>query len=128
MTGGQSLIQCAIDNFGGLDTLVNNAGILRDRTAINMKEEEWDAIMKVHGKGTFIPTNAALNYWRKCNTEGKPRKGRIINTTSTSGIYGNYGQSNYAFAKAGIAAFSLVANAEAGSSTPPRRAGSTGTT
>jgi len=112
-SGGHSLIQCAVDNFGGLDTLVNNAGILRDRMTINMKEEEWDAVLKVHGKGTFIPTHAAMNYWKKCATEGKPRKGRIINTTSTSGIYGNVGQSNYAFAKAGIAAFSLVANAEA---------------
>jgi len=111
--GGQSLIQTCIDTYGTIDTLVNNAGILRDRTAINMKEDEWDAIQKVHGKGTFIPTNAALNYWRKCATEGKPRKGRIICTSSTSGIYGNIGQANYAYAKAGLAAFALVVNAEA---------------
>lgn len=111
--GGHSLIQTCIDTYGTIDTLVNNAGILRDRTAINMKEDEWDAIQKVHGKGTFIPTNAALNYWRKCATEGKPRKGRIICTSSTSGIYGNIGQANYAYAKAGLAAFALVVNAEA---------------
>lgn len=112
MSGGKSLIQTCIDKFGGIDTLVNNAGILRDRTFVNMKEEEWDAIMKVHLKGTFSPSSAALEYWRQCATEGKPRKGRIINTSSVSGLYGNYGQTNYAVAKAGLAALTIVLNAE----------------
>merc|ERR1719191_1930549 len=95
MAGGQSLVQTAIDAFGGLDTLVNNAGILRDKTLINMSEDEWDAIMKVHLKGAFCPSKAALEYWRKCATEGKPRKGRIVLTSSAAGLYGNYGQTNY---------------------------------
>lgn len=112
MDGGKSLIQCAIDNFGGIDTLVNNAGILRDKTLINMDEGEWDAIMKVHLKGAFCPTQAALQFWRKCATEGKPRKGRVVFTSSGAGLYGNYGQTNYGVAKAGLGALGIILNAE----------------
>merc|ERR1719161_316581 len=112
MAGGQSLVQTAIDAFGGLDTLVNNAGILRDKTLINMSEDEWDAIMKVHLKGAFCPSKAALQYWRKCATEGKPRKGRIVFTSSGAGLYGNYGQTNYGVAKAGLGALTIILNAE----------------
>jgi len=110
--GAQSLVQCCVDAYGGLDTLVNNAGILRDKTLVNMSELEWDQIMQVHLKGTFLPTSAALKYWRKCATQGSPRKGRIINTSSSSGLFGNFGQSNYGAAKAGLAAFTIIANAE----------------
>jgi NAD(P)-dependent dehydrogenase (short-subunit alcohol dehydrogenase family) len=110
--GAKSLITQAIDTFGGLDVLVNNAGILRDRMLFSMTEEEWDSVIKVHLKGTFGPSRFASEYWRNRAKEGQPNDARIINTTSASGLYANPGQTNYAAAKAGIAAFTQVAAQE----------------
>ena len=106
--GSKAMIDKAVDTFGGLDILINNAGILRDRMMINMTEEDWDAVIKVHLKGTFAPAHHAGNYWRMQSKAGKPVDARIINTTSHSGLYCNIGQANYAAAKAGIASFSIV--------------------
>ncbi|MEC7302754.1 MAG: SDR family oxidoreductase, partial [Pseudomonadota bacterium] len=113
--GAKNMVDTAINTFGKLDILVNNAGILRDRMLVNMTEEEWDAVIQVHLKGTFAPSRHAASYWRamsKQNDDGKPVMGRIINTSSTSGIYGNVGQTNYGAAKAGIAAFTIIAARE----------------
>lgn len=106
--GAQRLINAAVETFGDLHAVVNNAGILRDRVLVNMTEQEWDAVINVHLKGTFAPSRWAAAYWREQNKAGKPVSGRIINTTSVSGIYGNPGQSNYGAAKAGIAAFTNI--------------------
>ncbi|MFN8025423.1 MAG: SDR family oxidoreductase [Acidimicrobiia bacterium] len=103
--GAGALVQQAIDTFGGLDVLVNNAGILRDRMVFSMTEDEWDAVIRVHLKGTFAPSHHAAVYWRNRAKAGETNDARLINTTSVSGIYANPGQSNYAAAKAGIAAF-----------------------
>ena len=110
--GAQRLINTAIETFGDLHVVVNNAGILRDRVLVNMTEEEWDAVINVHLKGTFAPSRWAAAYWREQHKAGKPVSGRIINTTSVSGIYGNPGQTNYGAAKAGIAAFTNIAALE----------------
>jgi len=99
----QAIVQKAITEFGRVDALVNNAGILRDRTLAKMTADEWDAVIKVHLRGHYAPTHAVINHWRD---EGKP--GRIVCTASTSGILGNFGQSNYGAAKAGIASFSQI--------------------
>ena len=115
--GAKNMVDTAINTFGKLDVLVNNAGILRDRMLVNMTEDEWDAVIQVHLKGTFAPSRHAASYWRamsKQNDDGKPVMGRIINTSSTSGIYGNVGQTNYGAAKAGIAAFTIIAARELG--------------
>ena len=98
--GAQRLINTAIETFGDLHVVVNNAGILRDRVLANMTEEEWDSVINVHLKGTFAPSRWAAAYWREQSKAGKPVSGRIINTTSVSGIYGNPGQTNYGAAKA----------------------------
>ena len=112
-SGAQHMIDEAIRAWGRLDVVVNNAGILRDRMLVNMSEEEWDAVIQVHLKGTFAPSRHAAAHWRELHrATGAPVKGRIINTTSTSGIYGNIGQSNYGAAKAGIAAFTIIAARE----------------
>ena len=110
--GAQRLINTAIETFGDLHAVVNNAGILRDRVLANMTEEEWDAVINVHLKGTFAPSRWAAAYWRERAKAGQPVDGRIINTTSVSGIYGNPGQTNYGAAKAGIAAFTAIASLE----------------
>jgi NAD(P)-dependent dehydrogenase (short-subunit alcohol dehydrogenase family) len=110
--GAARLIQAAVDHFGELHVLVNNAGILRDRMLVNMTEDEWDAVIRVHLRGTFAPTRHAAAYWRELAKAGKPVDARIINTTSSSGIYGNPGQSNYGAAKAGIAAFTVITSQE----------------
>ena len=99
--GAERLINTAIETFGDLHVVVNNAGILRDRMLANMTEEEWDAVINVHLKGTFAPCRCAAAYWREQAKAGQPVSGRIINTTSVSGIYGNPGQTNYGAAKAG---------------------------
>jgi NAD(P)-dependent dehydrogenase (short-subunit alcohol dehydrogenase family) len=112
--GAAALIQTAIDTFGGLDVVVNNAGILRDRMLANMTEAEWDAVIQVHLKGTFGPAHFAAAYWRDQSKAGNQPDGRIINTSSPSGIFGNLGQTNYGAAKAGIAAFSVIAAGELG--------------
>ncbi len=110
--GAQRMVNQAIETFGGLDILVNNAGILRDRMLVNMTEEEWDAVIKVHLKGTFGPSHHAAAYWRDRSKAGEEVDGRIINTSSPSGIYGNVGQTNYGAAKAGIASFTIIAAME----------------
>ena len=113
--GAKNMVDAAINTFGKLDILVNNAGILRDRMLVNMTEEEWDSVITVHLKGTFGPSRHAASYWRAMSKErddGNPVMGRIINTSSTSGIYGNIGQTNYGAAKAGIAAFTIIASRE----------------
>jgi NAD(P)-dependent dehydrogenase (short-subunit alcohol dehydrogenase family) len=112
--GAGRLIQTAIDSFGTIDVLVNNAGILRDRMLVNMTIEEWDAVIKVHLRGTFAPTRHAVEYWRNRTKAGETNDARIINTTSPSGIYGNVGQTNYGAAKAGIASFTIIAAQELG--------------
>jgi NAD(P)-dependent dehydrogenase (short-subunit alcohol dehydrogenase family) len=110
--GGQRLVNAAIETFGDLDILVNNAGILRDRVLVNMTEQEWDDVVKVHMKGHFVPTRWAAAYWREQTKAGKTVKANVINTSSTSGLLGNPGQTNYGAAKAGIAAFSVIAAME----------------
>jgi NAD(P)-dependent dehydrogenase (short-subunit alcohol dehydrogenase family) len=104
-----ALIDLAVGTFGGLDVLVNNAGILRDRTLVNMTEAEWDSVIDVHLKGHFAPLHHAAVYWREQSKRGAPRSGAVINTSSGSGLRGNPGQVNYASAKAGIAAMTQVA-------------------
>jgi NAD(P)-dependent dehydrogenase (short-subunit alcohol dehydrogenase family) len=106
--GSASLIRLALDTWGRLDAVVNNAGILRDRMVFNMAVDEWDAVMKVHLRGHFLVTRAACSFWRDRTKAGEAVRGSIVNTTSTSGILGNAGQSNYGAAKAGIAAFSQI--------------------
>ena len=110
----RAMIQQAIDSYGRLDVLLNNAGILRDRMLVNMTEEEWDAVIKVHLKGTFAPSKHAAAYWREQSKAGQPVDARLINTTSVSGIYGNAGQTNYGAAKMGTAAFTIIAARELG--------------
>ena len=104
----KEMIDQAIDTYGDLNILINNAGILRDRMLFSMSEDDWDAIMNVHLKGTFSPTHHAAVYWRNKAKAGEETSGRVINTSSPSGIYGNIGQSNYGAAKAGIAAFTVI--------------------
>ena len=111
-TAPSASIDTAIETFGDLHVVVNNAGILRDRVLANMTEEEWDAVIAVHLKGTFAPARWAVAHWREQAKAGQPVSGRIINTTSVSGIYGNPGQTNYGAAKAGIAAFTTIAALE----------------
>ena len=110
--GAERLINSAIDEFGRLDVLVNNAGILRDRMLINMTFAEWDAVIRVHLRGTFGPSHFAARHWRERSKAGEALDARIINTTSPSGIYGNTGQTNYGAAKAGIASFTIIAAKE----------------
>ena len=106
--GGARLIQCALETFGDLHVLVNNAGILRDRVLVNLSEQDWDSVINVHLKGHFVPTHHAATYWREQAKAGKTVKASVINTSSTSGLLGNVGQSNYGAAKAGIAAFTVI--------------------
>jgi NAD(P)-dependent dehydrogenase (short-subunit alcohol dehydrogenase family) len=110
--GAERLIAQAVEVYGRLDVLINNAGILRDRMLANMTEAEWDAVIAVHLKGTFAPSRHAAAWWREQVKAGHEVDGRIINTSSPSGIYGNVGQTNYGAAKAGIAAFTIIAAKE----------------
>ena len=111
--GARRLIGHAVAEFGALDVLVNNAGILRDRMLINMTEAEWDAVIQVHMKGCIAPMHHAAVHWRGVFKEsGRPVNGRIINTTSASGVWGNVGQINYGGAKAGIAGMTIIAARE----------------
>src|SRR5213595_3193556 len=110
--GGQRLINAAVEAFGDLHVLVNNAGILRDRVIVNMTEEEWDSVITVHLKGHFVPLRWAAAYWREQTKAGKEVKASVINTSSTSGLVGNAGQANYGAAKAGIGALTVIAAME----------------
>jgi len=110
----QGLINQAIETYGDLHVVINNAGILRDRVLANMTEDEWDAVIAVHLKGTFATSRWAAAYWREKAKAGEQLDNRIINTTSVSGIYGNPGQTNYGAAKAGIASFTQIAARELG--------------
>ena len=108
----KAMIDQAVETFGTLDVVINNAGILRDRMLVNMTEEEWDAVIRVHLKGTFSPAHHAAAYWRDQSKAGVKVDARLINTSSVSGIYGNPGQTNYGAAKAGIGAFTIIAARE----------------
>ena len=108
------LVKAAIDGFGGLDVVVNNAGFVRDRMFVSTSEEEWDAIIRVHLKGHFAVTSNACAYWRQQSKDGQPVDARIINTSSGAGLQGSVGQSSYSAAKAGIATLTLIQAAELG--------------
>ena len=110
----EAMVQQAIDTFGGLDIVVNNAGFVRDRMLINTSEEEWDAVIRVHLKGHFAPLRWAGQYWRAEAKDGRQRAARVINTSSGAGMQGSIGQATYSAAKAGIAGLTLVAAAELG--------------
>ncbi len=106
--GGGALVAAAVDAFGRLDVLVNNAGILRDRMLVSMSEEEWDDVIDVHLKGHFVPTRFAAAHWREQVKAGHEVNASVIHTSSTSGLLGNPGQTNYGAAKAGIGSFSII--------------------
>jgi NAD(P)-dependent dehydrogenase (short-subunit alcohol dehydrogenase family) len=112
--GAERIVNRAIERFGRLDVLVNNAGILRDRMLVNMTEAEWDAVVAVHLKGHFGPLRHAAAYWRERSKAGEDVRARVINTSSPSGVFGNVGQANYGAAKAGIAALTVIAAQELG--------------
>src|SRR3954449_6669230 len=109
-----AMVRQAVAEFGRLDVLINNAGILRDRMLVNMDAAEWDAVIAVHLRGTFAPMRHAAAHWRERAKAGEEVDARIINTTSPSGIYGNVGQTNYGAAKAGIASFTVITAMELG--------------
>jgi NAD(P)-dependent dehydrogenase (short-subunit alcohol dehydrogenase family) len=112
--GGKRLVDAAVDAFGDLHVLVNNAGILRDKMLVNMSEAEWDSVIHVHLKGHFVPTRHAAAYWREKTKAGEEVRASVVNTSSTSGLLGNPGQANYGAAKAGIASFTVIAAQELG--------------
>ncbi len=112
--GAQRLVATALETFGRLDVLVNNAGFLRDRMLVNLSEEEWDAVMRVHLKGHFLPLKHAGLHWRAESKAGRRPDARVINTSSGAGLLGSVGQGNYSAAKAGIVGLTLVASAELG--------------
>ncbi|MEW2138292.1 SDR family oxidoreductase [Streptomyces sp. NPDC005409] len=112
--GADSLVETAVDTFGRLDTLVNNAGFLRDRTLVNLDEDDWDAVVRVHLKGHFLPLRAAAAWWRAQVKAGRRVAARVVNTSSGAGLLGSVGQGNYSAAKAGILGMTLVAAAEMG--------------
>ena len=110
--GAKRIVECALDHFGKLNIVVNNAGILRDRMIFNMGEEDWDSVIAVHLKGTFAMSRHACEYWREEHKKGNVLNGRIINTSSDAGLLGNVGQSNYGGAKAAVALMAIVMDAE----------------
>ncbi|MEV6912411.1 SDR family oxidoreductase [Amycolatopsis sp. NPDC051071] len=110
--GAAALVRTAVETFGGLDVLVNNAGFLRDRMLVNLGEDEWDAVIRVHLKGHFAPTRHAAEYWRAEAKAGRTRAARVINTSSGAGLLGSVGQGNYAAAKSGILGLTLVSATE----------------
>ncbi|MER5761083.1 SDR family oxidoreductase [Streptomyces sp. NPDC002082] len=112
--GAASLVETAVSSFGRLDTLVNNAGFLRDRMLVNLDEDDWDAVMRVHLKGHFLPLKHAAAYWRAEAKEGRQVAARVVNTSSGAGLLGSVGQGNYSAAKAGILGLTLVSAAEMG--------------
>lgn len=114
MTGAEKLIAQAVDTYGGLDVLVNNAGVLRDRMFVNMTEEDWDVAIRGHLKAVFCPTRTAAAYWRERSKAGESNSASVISMSSTSGLIGQVGQSNYGAAKAGIAALTVILADELG--------------
>jgi NAD(P)-dependent dehydrogenase (short-subunit alcohol dehydrogenase family) len=108
------LVAQAIETFGHLDTVVCNAGIVRDRMIVNMTVDEWDAVMRVHLRGMFCPVRQAIDYWRAESKAGRQRAARVVTTSSGAGLFGSVSQANYSAAKAGIAAFTIVAAQELG--------------
>jgi len=110
--GAQQMIDQAVEAFGDLNILVNNAGILRDRMLVNMSDEDWDDIMRVTLRGHFAPTRAAAQYWRAKSKERGITPANIVNTSSTSGLFGNVGQSNYGAAKSGLGSFTSIVQSE----------------
>ncbi|MBV8463792.1 MAG: SDR family NAD(P)-dependent oxidoreductase [Acidimicrobiales bacterium] len=112
--GAEQLVGTALEAFGDLHAVVNNAGILRDRVLVNLSEEDWDAVVRVHLKGHFLATRHAAAYWRERAKAGETTPRAVVNTTSTSGLMGNPGQSNYGAAKAAIAALTVIAAQELG--------------
>jgi NAD(P)-dependent dehydrogenase (short-subunit alcohol dehydrogenase family) len=108
----EAMVNQAIDTFGDLHAVINNAGVLRDRMLVNMTEDDWDTVMAVHLKGTFGPTRHAAGYWRERSKAGDDQPRRIVNTTSGSGLYANIGQANYGAAKSGIATLTQIAAKE----------------
>ena len=110
----EAMVQQAIERFGGLDVLVNNAGFVRDRMLVNATEDEWDAVVRVHLKGHFAPLRHAAAYWRAESKAGRQRAARVVNTSSGAGLQGSIGQAAYTAAKGGIASLTLVAAAELG--------------
>jgi NAD(P)-dependent dehydrogenase (short-subunit alcohol dehydrogenase family) len=112
--GGRNLVRSALDAFARLDVLVNNAGIVRDRTIANMSEDEWDSVVRVHLKGHFVPLRHAAAYWRDEAKAGRAVAASVVNTSSTSGLFGNPGQANYGAAKTAIATLTTIAQLELG--------------
>ena len=110
--GAQRLIDQALEEFGRLDVVVNNAGVLRDRMLVNLEEDDWDVVIRVNLRGTFLVTRAAGRYWREQSKAGRQVRASVINTSSESGVFGNPGQANYAAAKAAVASFTMVAAKE----------------
>ncbi|MEU5978973.1 SDR family oxidoreductase [Streptomyces sp. NPDC047315] len=110
--GASSLVATALETYGRLDALVNNAGFVRDRMLVNLEEDDWDAVVRVHLKGHFLPLKHAAAHWRSEAKAGRPVAARVVNTTSGAGLLGSVGQANYAAAKAGVVALTLVAAAE----------------
>ena len=110
--GAADLVALALDSYGRLDTLVNNAGFLRDRMLVNLDADDWDAVMRVHLRGHFLPLRQAAAHWRAEAKAGRPVAGRVVNTSSGAGLLGSVGQGNYSAAKAGILGLTFVAAAE----------------
>ncbi|MDX6234950.1 MAG: hypothetical protein QOH68_4089 [Nocardioidaceae bacterium] len=106
------IIESALARWGRIDTIVNNAGVTADRVLVNLEPEQWDLVQQVHLRGTYCLSRRAASHWRAEHKAGRPTAGRIVNTVSGAGLFGNVGQTNYAAAKAGIASFTLVAAAE----------------
>ena len=111
---GAELVRTAVDAYGRLDALVNNAGLVRDRMLVNMSEDEWDLVLKVDLKGHFVPLRHAAAYWKDLSKAGTPAAARVVNTSSGAGLMGSVGQGNYSAAKAGVVALTQVAAAEMG--------------
>lgn len=110
--GAARIVATAVDTFGGVDGLVNNAGILRDRVLVNIDDDDWDLVLRVNLRGTFVMTRAVGRYWREQSKAGAPVAGSVVNTSSESGVFGNPGQANYAAAKAAVASLTQVASKE----------------
>jgi NAD(P)-dependent dehydrogenase (short-subunit alcohol dehydrogenase family) len=113
-SGAEALVRTALDQWGRIDVALNNAGISRDRMLINLSESDWDDVLRVHLKSTFLVTQQAARHWREQSKAGEIVDGRVINTVSAVGLYGHVGQSNYAAAKGAIAAFTITASLELG--------------